>query len=664
MHTQTTMSTSRKQLWQVILLLGMLLAVLALVQVEQQTQVLLKIRFRYKWLFVMGFFALAFVLQGWLLLKPGLMDVFARRIMPAAAPTWPRRLLGGTLFLVGLPLIWLAKFSHAGDMQPILGISLFAAWCLLLLQALGLQWAAGLSWELAFVAAVLADGLLFQIYSIFQPVTQYPFSLGWSEASRYFYGSLPFSRSLYGESLPLSFLHGSRYLMLSIPFLVQGLPLWAERLWQSLLWLGVTGLTAWAAARRLPGAARWLRWLLGAWLFLFFFQGVVYYHLQVSVLIILLGVSMQRKGWSLFAVLLASFWAGMSRVNWFPVPAMLAIALYLLEQPLSAAGSLWRYLARPALWAAAGILSAFLGQAFYIWVSGNSDLAVFGSSFSSDLLWYRLLPNATYGPGVILGIFIVSLPSALFLYWALRGRVFVLHPIRLLGLAAMLLVLFAGGLVVSTKIGGGGDLHNMDAYLVLLSLIIMYFAAHAVRDEAGGPLPAQQPPWSLLLLLAIVPVGLTFFKLSPPIRYDRAQAARDLSELGQAAELHSHSGPVLFIYERHLLTFNMVPEIPLVNDYEVLTLMEMAISGNQPYLDRFYHDLESHRFAAIVMRRSNLAVNAGDFLEENNAWNKLVAYPLYCEYRPELSLGSSSIELYVPRSQRECPVAAHEGTQP
>jgi hypothetical protein len=108
----------------------------------------------------------------------------------------------------------------------------------------------------------------------------------------------------------------------------------------------------------------------------------------------------------------------------------------------------------------------------------------------------------------------------------------------------------------------------------------------------------------------------------------------------------------------------MVPEIPLVNDYEVLTLMEMAISDNQPYLDRFYRDLESHRFAAIVMRRSNLAVNAGDFLEENNAWNKLVAYPLYCEYQPELSLSSSSIELYVPRSQRECPVAVQEGTQP
>jgi len=36
--------------------------------------------------------------------------------------------------------------------------------------------------------------------------------------------------------------------------------------------------------------------------------------------------------------------------------------------------------------------------------------------------------------------------------------------------------------------------------------------------------------------------------------------------------------------------------------------MEMAISGNKPYLNKFYTDLASHRFAAIVATKQNLGV--------------------------------------------------------
>ena len=52
----------------------------------------------------------------------------------------------------------------------------------------------------------------------------------------------------------------------------------------------------------------------------------------------------------------------------------------------------------------------------------------------------------------------------------------------------------------------------------------------------------------------------------------------------------AQNGPVLFINERQLVTFGDV-RVPLVPDYEAVTLMEMAMSGNQVYLDRFYDDL-------------------------------------------------------------------------
>jgi len=80
----------------------------------------------------------------------------------------------------------------------------------------------------------------------------------------------------------------------------------------------------------------------------------------------------------------------------------------------------------------------------------------------------------------------------------------------------------------------------------------------------------------------------------------------------------------------------------------------MAISGNQPYLDRFYHDLKSHRFAAIIVHKQNLDINSGRFSEEGNIWNKLVAYNLICEYEPILTLVSTDIQVLVPRETTKC----------
>ncbi len=79
--------------------------------------------------------------------------------------------------------------------------------------------------------------------------------------------------------------------------------------------------------------------------------------------------------------------------------------------------------------------SAFAANALYIRWSGN-PAGQFTSSFTSDLLWYRLLPSSTYLPGILLGALITSLP---FLYLIFK-RLNVLagwrdyHPLRLLDL--------------------------------------------------------------------------------------------------------------------------------------------------------------------------------------------------------------------------------------
>jgi len=281
------------------------------------------------------------------------------------------------------------------------------------------------------------------------------FSVGWSEASRFYYGSLLFSKSLYGVKLPLSVWHGTRYFLLAIPFLIHGLPIWTDRLWQVLLWLGITSLTSWLFVRRVRPPEWTTALILGGWLFLYLFQGAVYYHLQVCVIIILLGVSSKHPWRSLAAVIVSSFWAGMSRLNWFPVPAILAITLYLLEEPFSQVGQFWRYIFKPALWGVVGLATALLGEGFYIAISGNTDLKAFGSSLTSALLWYRWFPSPTNPIGIIPGTLIVSLPLFILIYLSVRKHLKDVHPLRQAVLVIMLLILLVGGLVVSTKIGGG-----------------------------------------------------------------------------------------------------------------------------------------------------------------------------------------------------------------
>ncbi len=657
------MDSSLKRFWQTFFLSAAALSLLAIYQTEQQTQAFLKIRTRYKWAVVMTVFALNLIVGVYLLLRRDKDDSFWRRfeINPS---NFILKILGVILLIIAFPILWYAKFDFFGRAVPGFFPLLWVFWWLALIQAAGWKTFTRASWAASFALTLLFDGLVFQTYTIFQPVTDYPFSMGWSEASRFYYGSLLFSKSIYGVQLPLSIWHATRYFMLAVPFLIKGLPLWADRLWQSLLWLGVTSLTAWLFVRRLQPKDAITKFVLGAWFFLYVFQGAVYYHLQICIIIILIGVSSKHPWRSLIAVVVASFWAGMSRLNWYPVPAMLAITLYLLEEPFARENNFWRYIAQPALWAVVGLVTALAGQIFYVAISGNADTSGFTSSLHSPLLFYRWFPNDTNPLGILPGILLVSLPLIAVLFWTLRGHLTDLHPLRWLGLLAMLLILFAGGLVVSAKIGGGGDLHNMDAFMVMLALIAAYFIAGRVETESASPSGFEALTWPLMALMLIVPVAFSLSRLVPPIQYNKIQAAQDLSTLSQTVQSYSKSGPVLFIYERHLLTFDMIPNVPMVQDYEVIALMEMAISDNQPYLERFYRDLQNHRFAAIVATRQNLDAYSGDFAEESAMWNERVAYHLLCEYQPILTLPSSNIQVFVPRAAPECPALSPAGVRP
>ncbi|MGE5123261.1 MAG: hypothetical protein ACM3H7_02000, partial [Acidobacteriaceae bacterium] len=292
----------------------------------------------------------------------------------------------------------------------------------------------------ALILTALGYGTIYKLASFIPDLSNYPFTLAWSEASRYYYASLWLSRQFYGFFTPPSVLHPSRYLLQAIPLLIPGSPLWLSRMWQVALWFITVGFTSWLLVRRLRPASLKRPGIISLcfflWAFLFLFQGPVYYHLLVMVILLLWGFDRTRFWRNLVIVLVASLWAGISRVNWLPMPGMLASALYLMEVKTEGK-PWWRYLFPPAVWVLAGTGVAYTSQLAYQLWSGN-PVAWFGSSFTSDLLWYRLLPNLTFPMGILPSAILVSLPLACLMLLRLNKRWGEYQPIRWLGLIAML----------------------------------------------------------------------------------------------------------------------------------------------------------------------------------------------------------------------------------
>jgi hypothetical protein len=111
------------------------------------------------------------------------------------------------------------------------------------------------------------------------------------------------------------------------------------------------------------------------------------------------------------------------------------------------------------------------------------------------------------------------------------------------------------------------------------------------------------------------------------------------------------SRPALFINERHLFAFGLLPPTDIYLPYEQIELMEMAMAGNIPYLSQFWSDVESHKFSIIVCEPlflSKQTPSDNPFWFENNVWVGAVAYKIqtFYELSYHLDLG---FEVYLPK---------------
>jgi hypothetical protein len=513
----------------------------------------------------------------------------------------------------------------------------------------------------AIATAVIAQAASYRTLVYLPDLSAYPLSLAYSEASQLFESSQFFGRLVYGTPLALPVLNPALHLLLGLPFLLPHSPLWLHRLWAVILRSGLMAALSWLLARRMKIESRLIVGVFAGWAYLFLFQGPVYFHLTIPVIILLVAFDPERPGRSWGAVLLASAWAGISRINWFPVPSLLAACLYLLEVAVSSEGGNWRrHLGRPVAWLLAGTATAFATWRIYVAVSGN-DPGMFASSLTSDLLWYRLFPNSVDPLGLLPGVLIVSIAPALIIFMALRRNLREWHVLRLAGLAAALVVLLLGGLVVSVKIGGGGDLHNLDAFIILLlittsALFWGRFAPEISRSEAPGQPPTI--PWPALALAVAVPVILAASQGAPVLRRDEALARDAIARLQQRVEeVQQNGGQVLFIDERQLLAFGQISRVRWVEPYEKELLMEMVMAHNEPYIREFQQALREQRYAMIVARSIGgyYKDRVQPWAEENNVWVESVGSLLACEYQQETLMPGMDLIVLLPREGATCP---------
>lgn len=579
----------------------------------------------------------------------------------AADRSHPAIWLTGFLIVSGLPALALAISWQLVPATGLLRWSLVGVGLLATVGYLRIVWRTA-GWAETLALAAVGVAAWFRVMTYLQAVNTYPFSLSWSEGNRFYDYSLVFGQYLYDVDAPIVPFYDQpgRYALWGVLFAIPRLPIWAHRLWNAVLWnaplflLGFS-LAGWAESR----IER--RWLIALWIFLFLMQGPIYPTLVLSALLVVLAARWQRSSLKIVAVFVAALYAGLSRWTWLFAPAAWAGMVPLLESPADPApderaGPLplgRRALIEASLLVGAGLLGGVLAKPDLFLAPQEAT----GFTFRQPLLWYRLLPNATFRPGILLGLTIAAAVPALLLVWlGLSGR-WRLNWLQIAIAGVPTLGFLAVGLVASTKIGGGSNLHNLDMFLITVAVLAAL--ALRARKRSGERALLDWPPLARgLLALAVAVPALAALQSGRPVRLPpRETVAQSLSTLQR--ELDQATGEVLFMDQRQLLSFGYIQGVAFTPDYEKKYLMDQAMAGNAPFFEGFYEDLSARRFALIVSHPIKVQYQgrAHNFGEENDAWSRWVAEGILCYYRPKETLSEIGVQLLVPRpkSGEGCP---------
>lgn len=629
--------------------------------------------FSLKWfLLFAGFVVISSVLffgNIFLLKNPASSAIFSERLVNGRKKIRIFRWLLAALVLA-IP-VWLFQYSMWGIVFHSVYIRIFV-W---LVEIIILSFLVGntqrlIDWK-AFISSLILTGSSFTIAVSLGNISNYPFSLGWSEGNRLWDYSIMFGRDLYDypldQGIPV-LLDRGRQLVGGLPFLIPGLTIGAERLWVGLtqvlpyFLLGMTAFSIHVKEKRI--------WLLAIlWGFLFLRQGPIHPPL---VLVAALTAFVWRKPFWIGVPLLiyAGYAAQASRFSWMFAPGIWIGVLELAGASIHGGKLTVQQWVRVVVFSASGLFGGYVlpkvlpfFQAGFNLFDVAGQINRYGKNLDTvanaitdqPLLWYRLLPNSTYGYGILVALFVAVAPVLIILTWLVVNKKWALTFFQHLIVIGSLLAFLTVGLIASTKIGGGGDLHNLDMFLLGL-----FFTAVLAWFNGGLEVlldPEKLPWWMKVVFVAalVIPsigpwrqmrsynhventtalakltdVDAKSLELLP----SRETVLSALAKIETELSMTQSTGEILFIDQRQLMTFGFVKQIPLVPEYEKKVLMNEAMSSNRTYFESFYSDLAKRRFSLIVSEplRTPVKDSSFQFGEENNAWVKWVSSPILCYY--------------------------------
>lgn len=548
-----------------------------------------------------------------------------------------------------------------------------------------------ISWKPLLAALVLTSSA-FAVAVSLQGVTDYPFSLGWSEGNRIWDYSIMFGRERYNiadNQDIFVLLDSGRMFVGGIPFLIPGATIELVRLWIGLTWVVpyfLVGLAAYIAADK--NIRLWM--LMTLWVFLFLRQGPIHTPL---VLAAALTVFLWRKPlWLAIPLMIyAGNFAQASRYTWLFAPGIWIGMLELAGASLRDGKVDRAHWVRAIALGIAGVFGGYLLPKLMpllnrpvetatnitevteqVATAGVSSEFIAQQVSDQPLLWYRLLPNPTYGMGILLGLLIAVLPVIALLVWLSASKKWQTNIWQKLAILGPLTAFLVVGLIISTKIGGGGDLHNMDMFLIGVAFTVLIAWVNGGREAL---LEQELPLWVRILLVAalIIPAVTPWRQLRAndygdeltslmiltdtkdkrafDMLPDSATVSSTLAEIQYEVDEAKTHGDILFIDQRQLLTFNAIKGVTLIPQYEKKVLMNEALSANMEYFSGFYTDISNQRFSLIVTEplRTPLKDSSYEFGEENNAWVNWVSIPVLCYYQEIQTFKDVNVMLLVPK---------------
>jgi hypothetical protein len=504
-------------------------------------------------------------------------------------------------------------------------------------------------------------GLGSRLYLNFSTVSNYPFAITWSESGNIYNAYKIYASIISSTHSSWPWLDPARSILDGLILLIPESQLWMWRFWIAILYLISTFATSFLIVKKSlasPGnnnrENKVFCWMLTIWGVLFLFQGPIYYHLLVGIIPVLWLYKHNHPIRTIAIIAISAVWTGLTRVNWFLMPAMVASVIYILKES-KGTRTIFQYIKWPIRW---GIVNSIISGGIYLWsVHLAAKPTFFDRAMEYGFFRSKLWPNDGFPLGLIPGIFLISSPAVILIlssFWNHRKE---LHWVRVALIASLLAILGAGSTLVSLRSGGGYDLHNYDTLLLSLFLIsIILGSSDVILDKVT---PNRQPillDYRKIAALLLIPILFTGLMLKPRPNMNTNASNQAINKINLAIDrqINDKNNLVLFIDQRHLLVYHLVTLVEIFSPYEKIELMEMAMATNQKYLDQFWEDMEYQKFDLIVssvLWEGPQRPGENPYWYENNVWSNNIVFPIQRYYQPIYVNNDVDLAIYVPKEE-------------